>query len=303
MIIVKIIGGLGNQLFQYSTGRALSLRINTQLKLDLSFYDNAKYRKVFRLDKFNLPYVVAKESDYNSLKNPSNIPQIYSFLKRFGIKVRPYYKPTHIHETELLKLLKLKKKACDYYIDGWLSNQIYFKEYRDIILNDLNTEHLLNTENAAIYQEVKSINSVAVHIRRKDYLTNTYFVSLPVEYYEKAMNKAIEDISNPVFFFFSDDITWVKEQFSKIPNVRYIENNSFSDTSWSTTGDIADLMLMRSCKHQIIANSTFSWWGAWLNENPLKKVYYPALWYNNKNAQKQFESNKFMPSDWIKVKF
>ena len=111
------------------------------------------------------------------------------------------------------------------------------------------------------------------------------------------------DIKDPVFYFFSNDIIWTQNEFSNIPNAKFIVNNSVADTSYSTEGDIADLMLMRTCKHHIIANSTFSWWGAWLNENPSKRVFFPAIWYNNIKEQKHFDSQSFMPSEWIKIQF
>lgn len=304
MIIVKIIGGLGNQLFQYSIGRALSILHNTDMKLDLSFFEEPKYSIVYRLDKFNLPFTIANESDYIHLKNKTDISKMYRVLKRLGFKIEPYYKKTHIIENQVLSLYKTQNKTKkDYYIEGWLANPSYFKAYREIILKDLNADNLLSKENLILQHEVKNTNSVAVHIRRKDYLTNTYFKSLPKEYYQKSMKRAMDEIKNPIFYFFSDDIAWAKEQFSDIQNVRFIENNSIADSMWSTVCDIADLMLMRSCKNQIIANSTFSWWGAWLNENPAKQVYFPALWYNDIKAQKQFENNIFIPSNWIKVQF
>ena len=305
MIIVKIIGGMGNQLFQYATGRALSIRYNTNLKLDLSFFNTPEYIKVFRLDKFNLKYSIANESDYIDLKNRDNIPKVIRILEQVGIKTYPYYKRSHLVENKILSLNKSKKSLNkNYYIQGWFGDENYFNEYREILVKEFNADNLLSDENKVIQNEIKNSNSIAVHIRRADYLTNSYFKTLPKEYYLCAMKKAIEETVNPVFYFFTDDIVWVKDQFSNMENVKIMENNSTKDTVSSTTGDIADLMLMKSCKHQIIANSTFSWWGAWLNENHYKKVFYSALWYNDIKAQKQFETNNnFVPSTWIKVNF
>lgn len=305
MIVTKIQGGLGNQLFQYATGRALSIKYNTELKLDLSFFDNPEFRKVYRLNKFNLSYKAAKESDYLHLKNKKNNSLIIRILKRLGNKKNIFYhKKSHVLENDIIELFKTENKLHrDYYLDGWFANPDYFKGNREIILKEYNADHLLSPENKDLKKDIIRNNSVAVHIRRKDYLTNTYFKTLPKDYYERAMRQIKEEVKNPIFYFFSDDTLWVKEQFSSFQNIIIIENNSITDTIWSTVGDIADLMLMRLCKHQIIANSTFSWWGAWLNENPAKQVYYPALWYNNVKAQKQFEKNSFIPIEWIKVQF
>jgi len=305
MIVIKIQGGLGNQLFQYATGRALSICYKTELKLDLSFFVHPEFSKVFRLDKFNLSYKVAKEQDFLHLKNTKNIPLVIRIFRWFGIKRYFFlHKKSHVFEEEIIELFNAENKLNrDYYLDGWFANPNYFKGIREIILKEFNADQLLSPENKVLQQDIIRNNSVAVHIRRKDYLTNTYFNTLPKEYYEIAMGQIMEENKSPTFYFFSDDIVWVKEQFSNFKNVIYIENNSIADTIWSTVGDIADLMLMRSCKHQIIANSSFSWWGAWLNENPTKQVYFPAHWYNNKEAQKQFEKNSFIPIEWIKVKF
>jgi hypothetical protein len=304
MIITKIQGGLGNQLFQYATGRALSIRKKSELKLDLSFFENPEYRKVYRLDKFNLPFTVANTSEYCHLKNIGNIPLPFRILKRLGIKIFPYYKKTHLLENEVLSILESENKLSrDYYLEGWFGNPNYFKGIREILQKEFNACQLLNPENIILQKEIIANNSVAVHIRRKDYLTNNYFKTLPRDYYIKSMNQLTNKINSPIFYFFSDDIHWVKEQFSNLSNVKFIEKNSTSDTKWSTTEDITDLMLIRSSKHQIIANSTFSWWGAWLNENPTKQIYYPAIWYNDEKAQKQFEENSLIPPEWIKVQF
>jgi hypothetical protein len=304
MIITKIQGGLGNQLFQYATGRALSIRNKSELKLDLSFFENPEYQKVYRLDKFNLPFTVAKDSEFNHLKNVSKIPFHFRILKRLGIKVFPYYKKSNLLEDEILTLSESKNLSNrDYYLEGWFSNPNYFNEIRGIILKEFNADQLLSPENIVLQKEVLNSNSVAVHIRRKDYLANHYFTTLPKEYYIKSIEQLVNEINSPTFYFFSDDISWVKEQFKNIQKVRFVACNSNSETAWNTIGDISDLMLMRTCKHQIIANSTFSWWAGWLNENPSKLVLFPAIWYNDVKAQKKFETNSFMPTEWIKIQF
>lgn len=305
MIIIKIQAGLGNQLFQYATGRSLSIKFKTELRVDLSFYENPQNRNVhYRLDKFNLPFTVAKDSDFIHLMNRKRIPLIFKILKQFGIKFYPFYKKTHLFEGDIMNFCKSKDELKrDYYVEGWLANENYFKEFREIIVKEFNADDLLGNENIFLQHEIINSNSIAVHIRRGDYLTIPYFKTLSKEYYLSAMRQALDEIDNPIYYFFSDDITWAKEQFSIIQNTRFIENNSVADTIGNAVWDIADLMLMRSCKHQIIANSSFSWWGAWLNENPLKKVYFPAHWYNDAKAQKQFKTNSFIPSGWIKIQF
>lgn len=302
MIIVKIIGGLGNQLFQYATGRAISIEQKADLKLDISFFNNDKYRKVYKLGEFNLPFQIAVDQEIQRLKNSESTPIIKKILNKIGIRIYPYAKRSHLKEKDILKLYNSNKdKNLDYYIEGWLADEVYFKKQRKIILEDLKIEHLLDDESKLVLNEIKITNAVAVHIRRGDYLTNSYFSNLDKEYYQAAMNHILREVETPVFFFFSDDIQWVKENYSSINNSRFVEHNSTAATEWNTIGEISDLILMSSCKHQIIANSTFSWWGAWLNQNPEKIVIAPAKWYNNEKAQRSYETGTFLPIDWIKI--
>lgn len=302
MIIVKIMGGLGNQLFQYSTGRALSIMYNTELKVDLSFFKNPKYSIAYRLDKFNLPFTPADEFDFFHLKNKTIIPKLYRGLNRFGYKSSKYYNKTHIKENEVLALYKAQNKVeNNYYIEGWLQSENYFKDYRTKIINDLNADHLLYNKNVIIQENIQNTNSVSVHIRRGDYITNGFFKTLTIDYYKNAISIIDANVQNPTFYFFSDDIAWVKKEFSNIPKSIFIDNNSIVESGYTTIGDIEDLMLMRKCKHHIIANSTFSWWGAWLNENPTKIVIAPLKWFNDNKTQKKIETNGFFPNTWLKI--
>lgn len=297
-------GGLGNQLFQYSTGRALSIRLNTELKLDLTFFENPKYQKVFRLDKFNLPYQVASSTDFHHLKSHNNIYLFTSLLSRIGIHMKtfPFIKRTHVFEDDLLMLLDMNNiQDINYYLEGWFGSEDYFIKTRSILIDELNMDRLLSKDNLILQREIKNCNSIALHIRRKDYLTNSHFITLSIDYYLKAIENIRLKFDNPIFYFFSDDIEWVKKEYSSIENAKFVDNNSYADSFYTTTGDIEDLMIMRSCKHNIIANSTFSWWGAWLNENQDKIVIAPQKWYNAKKAQKKYEKGNFLPKTWIKI--
>jgi Glycosyl transferase family 11. len=302
MIIVKIKGGLGNQLFQYATGRALSMKYNTELKVDLSFFENPKYNNVFRLNRFNLPLTIVKTDEYKHLLNKESRTIFSRIIKRLGLRIQPYFKDTHVIETEVLKLLNgYKNKSSNYYVEGWLADENYFNDYRKIVLKDFNADNILNNDNLSLMEEIRRTNSVAVHIRRGDYLTNNYFNNLPVLYYQKAIDLLSKKICNPLFYFFSNDIDWVKEEFSSLTNAIFVDKNSEIESVYTTIGDIEDLMLMRSCHHQIIANSTFSWWGAWLNENPDKIVIAPQKWFADFKAQNNYEKGNFIPQNWVKI--
>jgi len=302
MIIVKLAGGLGNQLFQYASGRALSLKFNTQLKLDIRFFEQPKYRKDFRLAKFNLPFQIAEESEYKKLCNlPGN--KMIRRLKRMGIKFPPYYRNTHLIEDDIIKLVENKSSVLpsDFYIEGWLANEKYFKNYRQVLIDELNMDHAMSAENLNLREGIKSANAVSVHVRRGDYLTNSYFSNLTRDYYQQAFRWVYENINKPVFYFFSDDIDWVKKEYAFVDEAIFVQGNSLREGTFATHSAIDDLMLMRSCKHNIIANSTFSWWAAWLNTYAEKKVLFPARWFNDAKAQHKFETGNYNPATWIKI--
>lgn len=304
MVIVKVIGGLGNQLFQYSAGRVFALKLNTSLKLDLTFYEDPKYSSTYRLHNFNLPYTVANKNEYVSLLNTKTNSIVRKVFKHLGLKIYPYLKNSHIIEDDLLKYIKSEKNyQTDFYLDGWFASEEFFKENRTLLLEEFNADRLLNESNKILKEKIQQCNSIAVHIRRGDYLSNNYFKYLPKKYYENAIHSISKKVEDPIFYFFSDDITWVKVEFSNLKNAIFVSSNNFNKIESTEKNDIEDLMLMRCCKHQIIANSTFSWWGAWLNQNPDKQVYFPAYWFENKKAQINFEKNNFIPKSWLKVKF
>ncbi len=302
MIIVKIAGGLGNQLFKYAAGRALSLKFNTVLKFDLTFFDQPKYHNALRLTKFHFPVEPAQELDWIKLVNRKG-NKLIRRLKRMGIKFPPYYRKTHLIENDVMKLVNRKISFLDahYYIEGWFGNENYFKNYREVLLNEFNMDDMLSKSNKILLHEIVTSNSVAVHIRRGDYLTNRSFNNLTTEYYMKAINFIKDKTDKPFFFFFSDDIQWVKNEFAFLDEAVFVEGNSEHESVFTTKGDIDDLMLMRSCRHNIIANSTFSWWAAWLNTNPDKIIVAPKIWYKNLSAQKKYERSNFVPEQWIKL--
>ena len=158
----------------------------------------------------------------------------------------------------------------------------------------------LSDETQAWKRKIDDTNSVAIHIRRGDYLSNTHFHNLSMNHYLDAIQYINERVDKPVYFVFTDDLDFVKAQFSHLQAIHFVDSNNNKQNSYSTYGDMEDLFLMSRCKHNIIANSTFSWWGAWLNSNPEKIVIAPKKWYDNKNAQYSYEKGKLIPENWIK---
>jgi len=175
--------------------------------------------------------------------------------------------------------------------DGFWQSQLYFESIKaDVRAAFLFDESKLNSSTKQLSIDIVNSNSISIHIRRGDYLQHADIFGgiCTVEYYTKAIEYVLDRIDNCSFFVFSDDIDWVKLNFSHLGDFKYVDCNSGMD-SWQ------DMYLMSKCKHNIIANSTFSWWGAWLNENPHKIVVAPAKWMNTRDC------DIILPETWIKV--
>lgn len=261
MIIIKIKGGLGNQLFQYSHGRELMITDKKQVIFDTSFFNsNSKdTSRPFLLSKFNIPESII-----------------------FINKEENYFK-------ELIQ--KLYSKLSGNY--GFFQSELYFKEIESVLRKELTLKIPLSSSAQEFANQItQTQNSVSIHIRRGDYVSNTsankHHGTCGLEYYKHAISKIKESIESPTFFIFSDDIEWVKENLH-VENAIYVSNPILTECE--------ELMLMSYCSHNIIANSTFSWWGAWLNQNPSKIVIAPQKWLNT-DISKQPD---IIPSTWIQI--
>ncbi|NCQ11249.1 MAG: alpha-1,2-fucosyltransferase, partial [Bacteroidetes bacterium] len=137
-------------------------------------------------------------------------------------------------------------------------------------------------------------NSVSLHIRRGDYVDNKYFAQIPLEYYYNSIELIENKFPNSSYYVFSDNLNWVKNNFKTNVNLHFVDANDSST-------DFMELYLMSKCNHNIIANSTFSWWGAWLNKNPDKIVIAPKVWFGDKTAQENYKNGQHVPNNWIKM--
>lgn len=291
MIIVKLMGGLGNQMFQYAIGRSLALKTNQELKFDLSFLSDKtpKVNFTFRdleLDKFNTSIDFSSVDENRFFINKLSL--LNKVLFEFNLKSRNLY----IVENPK-KQLNLSKIDGDVYLDGYWQSEYYFKDIRDFLLNDFSFP-ILSEEVALLGEEIISNSSVSVHIRRGDYASNShinsYHGTCDIDYYMKSISFFSKKLDNPIFYFFSDDINWVKENFQSNENFRFI---SLSDS----LSPHYDMYLMSKCLHNVIANSSFSWWGAWLNQNPNKTVIAPKNWFVDPSNN----PINLIPQNWLRL--
>ncbi len=260
MIISKISGGLGNQMFQYAIAKAIAIKNNNTFKLDISAYESYKLHNGYRLNIFSIE---------ESLATKKEIIYLAGYTNRFLSKLKFPRKSTYYKEKERTVYDNNVFSFFDIYLDGYWQNENYFLPIRDSLVQDfLPKEEISVTANNYLNQ-IQSLVSVSIHVRRGDYLNNPQIGILDINYYKKAVNYLFKELKEVKFFIFSDDILWCKENFGFIDNKIFVEN---------TETELDDLMLMRSCKHNILANSSFSWWAGWLNENSNKLVIAPKKW-------------------------
>lgn len=289
MIIVKLIGGLGNQMFQYALGRHLSQKNNTKLKMDITGFESYKLHK-YSLDTFNIKKNVATKSEIGRFKKskPKSGRKWFLYNKLFADSSKYFQEKGFNFDLDVMKL------GSDVYLDGYWQSEKYFKEIESAIRADFSFILPQGEKDKKVSELINKCASISIHIRRADYATdantNKTHGTCPINYYDKAIKVVAEKVNNPHFFVFSDDHEWVKQNMKiDYPTVHIDHNNT--DTNYQ------DLRLMASCEHNIIANSTFSWWGAWLNKNPNKIVVAPKKWFANTNKN----DSDLIPSTWIRI--
>src|SRR5690606_18414183 len=265
MKIVKFLGGLGNQMFQYGFYLALQKKFK-KVKADLSDFETYPLHNGFELnDIFDINLNIVSKFDLN-LYLPHNRKWIWRKLRRLYNTKQAY-----IEETMPFAYNKtiFSDKQNRYYWGYW-----QHIDYVNMVAEELR-EHfqfpqITDIKNKELIQHIQQRNSVSLHVRRGDYLiaSNQHLGSIcDNAYYEKAITYINEKTDSPLFVIFSNDIPWCKETFNNIDAI-------FVD--WNTGNQsYIDMQLMSLCKHNIIANSSFSWWGAWLNNNPVKIVVSP----------------------------
>lgn len=297
MIIVNLKGGLGNQMFQYAMGKALAIKYAQPLKLDITGYRPRNYQpgdtvRAFGLSHFSIKADIASDEEVRAAKYPFGI--LSKALRFARAKVfRVYHTDYH---PEIFS--KVSSATKYFYLDGFFQSELYFKDIREYIVKDFSMAEALTPELENAANQIRAEKgSVALHIRRGDYVsdakTNQAHGVCSIEYYQKAAEYLAEKIKaagdTPTFFIFSDDIAWVKENLNLPYPMVY--------SSALGLKDYQELFLMMLCRHDIIANSSFSWWGAWLNQNPEKIVVAPQKWTN---AVPDDHPN-IIPSTWLRM--
>ncbi len=292
MIIVKLIGGLGNQMFQYALAFSLAERTGSHSALDITGFQHYTLHR-YSLDhlKVNLP--VASDRDLARYRPTAAQNILRSLLGPLGLSDRIV--PRHyIRERHLGYDPRILQLSGDYYLDGYWQSERYFRSHRASILSEFRVTTAPRGTDREVLKDIERSESIAVHVRRGDYATNPQTQSihglLPWQYYLDAFAFIKERVTKPRFFIFSDDLDWVRRTVGSSLDVRFVDHNTAAT-------NYEDLRLMSACKHQIIANSSFSWWAGWLNPNPDKTVIAPKRWFTAPNL----DATDLVPAEWVRL--
>lgn len=275
MIISKLIGGLGNQMFQYAAGKQLAIWHNTDLKLDISelkIKQEGITPRQFELDLLKTKIEIASDSEIKAFHSRSLNPY-YRTIQR---KLPFIFSKVYISESGHAYHKEFPSYPANTYLNGFWQSEKYFKEIRHVLLSEFVPALPLDSENQNLASKMSECQSVSIHVRRGDYVNNpnanAFHGVLPLSYYDAAIKLLEEKIKIDALFVFSDDTQWVEQNFKFGLPQTIISHNSGKNS-------VFDIYLMSQCRHNIMANSSFSWWGSWLNSNPEKIVIAPKKWF------------------------
>lgn len=297
MIITKIKDGMGNQMFQYAIGRALSVKNNVSLGLDIDILLDHIYKRhhTFRdyyLDIFNIQAEIVDRSKIpfiHKYYNKEHLSIIRFILKiLFRVKLKGKEERFNLgFDPSILSL------GSDAFLDGYWQSEKYFIDIADIIRKDftLKNEPPLVIKN--LMEVIEKENSLCIHIRRGDYIGNKDFEVVDKEYYNKAVNYMNSKTTIDKIYVFSDDIKWCKE------NMNFTFPFMFVEGEYIGAKDEWHHILMRSCKNFIIPNSTYAWWAAWLAPHKKKIIVAPKKWFPDASINKNYQD--IVPEKWIKI--
>jgi hypothetical protein len=292
MIISNIIGGLGNQMFQYACGRSMSLRTRQSLRLSVDRLDFYASHNGFELHRvFNIDAPLATEDEMKKMLGWQSSPLLRYFIGRPSM--RWLANSRWANEPHFQFWPGLASLQGPLYLHGYWQSEHYFQEYADQIRADFTFKMDWDVQDEAILQRMRDQPSVSLHVRRGDYAkskNDRIYASCDLDYYREAIRLIRNRVPAIKLFAFSDDPDWVEAHLSnEFGPLEVIRHNSGSRSA-------NDMRLMSQADHHIIANSSFSWWGAWLNPSHDKIVVAPRLWFVNGT-----DDSDLIPASWIRV--
>ncbi len=291
MIITRLKGGMGNQMFQYAMALNVAKRLNTELYIDLcSLLDRSKGDFVYRnydLSIFNVndqfiinPKILKSLSRFQS-------SSITKFFRNRINKNRNYVKENDFHFQSDYVL-----QAVDNTIfDGWFQSQKYFEDIENLIRKEFTFKQGILPASLDLFHQIQSTNAICLNVRRTDFLKVDTLNTTNKTYFINGAHHLAERIEKPVFYIFSDDVKWCREHL-KLDYPSYVVGHEHKGEKFGNY-----MQLMIACQHFIIPNSSFAWWAVWLNQNKTKQVVAPKKWFNDPSIN----TNDLVPSDWMRL--
>jgi hypothetical protein len=286
MHVVKIIGGLGNQMFQYAFYKKIN-SIYRDCKVDVTEFENYPLHNGYEIERiFAVSSPKATKQEKNKLSNSGDsiLQKVKRFL--FGKKASEYHESSADFNE---KVFQLNQPT---YFDGYWQSEKYFKGIEEDVRKDFTFKGELSDKNHMLANEMQQNQSISIHVRRGDYIGNDLYEGIcDLNYYNQAIQYIRSKVESPTFYIFSNDISWCRENLELLDfATTYVDWNKKTDS-------YLDMYLMSNCKYNIIANSSFSWWGAWLNNYENKIVVAPKKWVNNE----QLNSDDIVPQSWVRL--
>jgi hypothetical protein len=279
MITVKLMGGLGNQMFQYAAGRALSLRHNVPLALDLSFLQapaGGKHtQRQYELGGLNIHATTLNSGDM------TNFSESPGAMRRILMRLFPgFFSGLHLAESGHGYQGAFDRAPSDTYLDGFWQNERYFARFAPDIRAELTPAPHESVRSSDVARMTGSTASISVHVRRGDYVSsaeaNAFHGTCGVDYYHEAISFIAKTVDSPLIFVFSDDPEWCRANLAFRFPTHYLQPDAAAAN---------DMWLMSRCSHHVIANSSFSWWGAWLNERDGNTTVAPKEWFRGRDSK------------------
>lgn len=297
MIVLHLTDGLGNQMFQYALAKALSLKYNTEIVIDMSWFEINKHRggRRYQLDIFPIKSMKVNEVGKNwhlLLEHLHFTRNIYRH--KVKSKIQRLLGPTGINIKEKSfnydSTLSEQVRNKNVYLTGYWQSEKYFSHVRQELLADFRFLPELTGKNFTVSKQIKECTQpVALHVRRGDYIASEFAIC-GLDYYKSAINYITGKVGGIQLFVFSNDIEWAKDNIKTDQEIYFVDNNNEEK-------GYEDMRLMSLCRHHIIANSTFSWWGAWLGVAEDKIVVAPKRWV----VGDQYGYEDIVPDGWIRI--
>jgi hypothetical protein len=292
-VVARIFGGLGNQLFIYAAARRLALVTGSELVIDdvSGFVHDLVYQRHYQLDHFSVPCRKATSSE-----RLEPFSRVRRNLKRRMNRILPIGRRSYIQQEGMdfdARILGIKPKGS-VYLEGYWQSEGYFKDIEPVLRDDLRIKPPTDARNLEMSSRIRACMAVAVHVRFFDLPGETGVTNAPGDYYERAVGELEKQVPSAHYFVFSDQPELAR---SRIPlpddRVTCVSHNRGDELAY------ADLWLMTQCQHFIIANSTFSWWGAWLSTSPAKRVIAPG--YTRLEGKAWWGFAGLLPERWLRL--